>query len=127
MARLGAAALAVDGTEDAARRISEISDEGESAGLTSIQSYAHLILCLNAEFSTAPEATQRARTDLAGHLTDGDFRWLLEIAGFWSQDGRDGGEGSSSPADWIDGVSATHDRWRTILTDRRGRHDPAQP
>ncbi|MFI6495687.1 tetratricopeptide repeat protein [Streptomyces sp. NPDC050564] len=117
MAQLGAAALAADGSEVSAQRIMEIRDQGRAAGLTSIQSYARLILNLNATLSRSVEAMRRARADLAAAVTDGDFLWLLEICDFWSDDGQAGG--TTPTADWLDGLTETRDRWRQVVRNRQ--------
>jgi hypothetical protein len=118
MAQLGASMLDADGSEEAAARILAISREGEAAGLTSIESYAHFSLCLNAALSDNPQALCRARADLASHVTAEDFQWLLEIADFWSDQDEPSGEQSGS-ADWLDGVPETRARWRQVLLSRR--------
>jgi tetratricopeptide (TPR) repeat protein len=124
MAQLGGAALDADGSDDAARRIMAIDKEGRAAGLTSIQSYAHWILCLNAALSGDPGAVQRTRSALAAHLTDEDFHWLLEIVDFWSDDLETANNYPSS-ADWLDGVSESRARWRQILLSHQVRPEAA--
>lgn len=118
MARLGEVLLRADGGEAAASLLRAISDEGLAAGLSSIQSYAHLGLCLNAAISNDTESMRRARIDLANQVTREDFHWLLEIADFWF--GPEPPEGKQTVrADWLDGVEQTRARWREVLVSRR--------
>ena len=126
MAELGAVMLAADGTEASAASSLAVSERGEAAGLTSIQSYAHLSLCLNAAIGGDPRVLAEARAALTAHVTDEDFRWLLEIVDFWSDEPeRPRGEGES--ADWLDGVPATRERWRQVVLSRRDRRSTGEP
>jgi acyl carrier protein phosphodiesterase len=118
MAQLGASMLEADGREETASRILAISEEGKAAGLTSIQSYAHLSLCLNAALSDDPRALQQARHDLESYVTVEDFYWLLEIADFWSDQSEPEGIRPIG-ADWFDSVEDTRARWRQVLLIRR--------
>ena len=120
MAQLGASMLEADGSEETAAKILVVGEEGEAAGLTSIESYARFSLCLNAALSDNPQALKRARADLASHVTVEDFQWLLEIADFWS-DQAEPDDKQPASADWLDGISETRIRWQQVLLSRRAR------
>jgi hypothetical protein len=115
MADLGAAMLDGDGSFSVHTRISKIIEAGTAAGLTSIQAYGRFAACVNAASGADAAAFERARGDLAAHVGR-DFRWLVEVAGFWAEDLD---ANLVEPADWIDGRSAARERWREVLRGRR--------
>lgn len=83
MSQLGAVFLTADGGATTGRELTALDGHGEAAGLTSIQAYARFGACLNAALSGDGGRLRAARTDLAGWVAHGDFRWLVEIVDFW--------------------------------------------
>lgn len=126
MAELGAVLLVADGGEVVAARILAISEQGQAAGLTSIQAYAHFSNCLNAAISESPQALHDAKTALRAHITPEDFSWLLEIVDFWSDEQEPSNE-RQTRADWLDGEPEARARWRQVLLNRRSRPPATLP
>ncbi|WP_058042940.1 hypothetical protein [Streptomyces roseifaciens] len=112
------AALVRDaGTDDVEDRAHILRTEIDVAGLTAaLQATLELALAFRHAVRGSHQALATAISRLRELTRGGDYAYYADIAAFMGDLPAEAG----SPVRWIDGGAATRDRWRALVTARRG-------
>lgn len=106
--------LTAGGDSGHGSRCDDVAAAAEANGLSSIGAYTELARGLHAAVLGDAHGLDVARANLLNYVHGAEFSYLVEIIDFWR--GTSGAlESSGHPADWVDGVAATAERWHDVV------------
>ncbi|WP_328665759.1 hypothetical protein OG905_01550 [Streptomyces sp. NBC_00322] len=109
-------------TQDIEDRAELLRTEIGLAGVTIAEPILELALCFHHAVLGANHAVSASITRLNNLTRSGDYAYYVDIAHFMAGLPLD----APSPARWPDGEQQTRERWRTLVTARRGHPNTAR-